>query len=390
MKQGDFWRIPGLVSIASAGAGLALVGASLSGHFGSTTTIEEFVPSATSTSARAESASSGALTIQQIYERDAPGVVAISASVSSRSSGGMTTMTIRPLGSGFVIDKAGHIVTGSNVVGAERRVEVSFSGSEEVNARVVGVDPSTGIAVLQVDIHSRGLIPLALGDSDAVEVGDPVVAIGNPVSHTRVATAGIVSGLQRTVEPAANDPRVAQTIETDAAINHSNAGGPLINARGQVIGVNRAFGASAASAGGTLGLGLAIPIDSVKEVVAQLIRDGRVDHAYLGINAVALTPTLARAFDLPSTSGLLVEGVAAGSAAHWAGLRAGRTTVVLAGESYLVGGDIIVTANGEPVRNQAQLRDVLETLRPGQRLRLELWRGGKEETIAITLGRPPS
>jgi S1-C subfamily serine protease len=389
MRQGDFFRALALLSVASAGAGLALVGASVTGHLGAITTVEEFVSVPSSSPARSDS-SNGSLSIEEIYKLDSPGVVEISATSSApRSAKPGTLETVRPLGTGFVIDKAGHVLTTSDLIAGVRSVMVGFSGGDQVTARVVGIDPATDIAVLQVNAHSRALTPLALGDSDQIEVGDPVVAIGNPLSFTRTTTAGIVSAVQRTIDSVSGAATIEHAIETDAAINHGDSGGPLINAHGQVIGVNAPDPSGAELRGGTVGLGFAIPIDTVKGVVAQLIHDGKVEHAYLGISAVPLTPTIARIFNLPSSRGLLIQHVVNGSAANDAGLRAGSTSVVLAGASYHIAGDIIVAADGKPIVSESQLRDVIEGLAPGDALRLQIWREGKQVSVVVTLGRPP-
>jgi len=266
-------------------------------------------------------------------------------------------------------------------------MQVSFSGDDQLAAKLVGADPSTDVAVLQVDTHSRSLTPLPLGDSDLVQVGDPVVAIGNTRSLDRSATVGIVSAVQHGVD-AADQSTIGHSIQTDAAINRSNSGGPLINARGQVIGVSSQLGAAAAGAGAA-GIGFAIPIDTVKTVVAQLLETGTVQHPYLGIEAAPVSESLARSFALPSSYGLLVQAVTPGSGAAKAGLRAGHTSVVFAGESYLIGGDIVVAAAGKPITGDAQLRNVIEAMKPGDKLALQIWRGDHKETVQVTLGRPP-
>ncbi len=220
-----------------------------------------------------------------------------------------------------------------------------------------------------------------------MEVGDAVVALGNPLSVTRTATSGIVSAVQRTIDPTGSSPGLAHAIETDAAINGFNTGGPLINVLGQVIGLTAPVRVGV----GAPGFGFAIPIDTVKGVVAQLLHSGRVEHAYLGISAIPLTAGIARSYGLPSSHGLLVQAVVSGSGASRAGLRAGATQVVVAGVSYRIGGDIIIAADGEPVVSQAQLRDVIEALAPGDSLSLTVWRAsGKEETLLVTLGQAPA
>jgi S1-C subfamily serine protease len=275
------------------------------------------------------------------------------------------------------------------VVAGAQTIRVSFSGHDEIDARVIGKDPSTDVAVLQVDAHSRSLSPLPLGDSDEVQVGDPVVAIGNPFSLTRTATAGIVSALQRTIDAPYSASTIDHAIQTDAAINHGNSGGPLINARGEVIGVNSQIRTGGSGTDGNVGIGFAIPINTVKTVVAQLIRDGKVEHAFLGAGAVPVTPDLARTFNLPVSHGLLVQQVAPGSAAEKAGLLPGRTPVVVAGESYRLGGDIIVRADQTSVSSEAQLRAVIERKSPGEALTLAIWRDGRRQHVHVTLGRPP-
>ena len=375
MQQADVIRAGAWLAAAGAGAGLALAGAALTGGLGSTTTIEEISPP--STAATSLGSGSRGLSVQEIYRLDAPGVVRISDSPSAQSR------AARSLGSGFVIDKAGHVVTSNHVVSGATGLKVSFSGRDEVDASIVGHDPTTDVAVLQVDAHSRSLSPLPLGDSDSVQVGDPVVAIDNSSQLDRTATVGIVSGVQHGIDTA-NLVAGGHAIQIDAPVNRTASGGPLINTLGQVIGVS----SEAVSPGSRMGL--AIPIDTVKSVVAQLLQTGTVEHAYLGLQAAPVTESLARAYNLPCTYGLLVQEVMPGSAAALAGLRAGQTQVVVAGESYLIGGDIVVAANGKPISSDTQLRNVVQAMKPGDRLALQVWRGDRKEKIHVKLGRPPA
>jgi S1-C subfamily serine protease len=381
MQQGDVIRVVSWIGAAAVGAGLALGGAALTGHLEATTTVQQISANTPQTTPPVQSSGS-ALSVEEIYRLDSPGVVQITG---DRSATGapmpLSASGTGSLGSGFVIDKAGHIVTSNRVVSGAPTLHVRFSGNDAIGATLVGSDPATGVAVLQVDAHSRSLSPLPLGDSDAVQVGDPVVAIGNTVALDRTATVGVVSALQRGLD-AGGVAGSQHVIQTDAAINGTNAGGPLINSHGQVIGV------SAEDGTGSPG-GFAIPIDIVKSVVAQLLTGGSVEHAYLGIDAVPVTPGLARSFGLPTAYGLLVESVSARSAAARAGLRAGTTPVILAGESYRIGGDILVAAEGKPVASVAELRDVMQAKQPGDTLTLELWRGKSKETVQIKLGHPP-
>ena len=377
MQQGDLIRAASWIGAAAVGAGLALTGAALTGHLDGSTTVQEISATTTPTTPPAKPAANG-LSVEEIYRLDSPGVVQISDARATQTSGQAGSGA---LGSGFVIDKAGHIVTSDHVVSGVPTLRVRFSGNDALEATLVGRDPATDIAVLQVDAHSRSLTPLPLGDSDGVQVGDQVVAIGNTMSLDRTANVGVVSAVQHGVDAGASG--VSQhVIQTDAMIDGTNTGGPLINSHGQVIGV------SSDQAGGGTG-GFAIPIDLVKSVVAQLLTNGSVHHAYLGIDAVPVSTSLAHSFALPSSYGLLVEHVTPGTAAASAGLHAGTTPVILAGETYRIGGDIIVAADGKPMTSVSGLRDVIQAKKPGDTLKLELWRGKDKQTVEIRLGRPP-
>ena len=228
--------------VALARRRLALGGAAVFGKLGSDTTIEQVTSPIGIPTTSQTLADTAGLTAEQVYRRDAPGVVQITATSVVQSQTDpfnflpTTPQTTQSLGSGFVIDKAGHIVTNYHVIQGAKKVQVSFSGQDEITATVVGKDPSTDVAVLKVDAHARALTPLPLGDSDAVVVGDPVFAIGNPFGFTRTLTTGVVSAVQRQIE-APNSLPIDHAIQTDAAINHGNSGGPLIDAQGRVIGV---------------------------------------------------------------------------------------------------------------------------------------------------------
>jgi S1-C subfamily serine protease len=384
----------GLVAAAGLGAALALGGAALLGVFSeATTTVREVQPVEASPSSAAF-ASTKPLSVNQIYRRAAPGVVQVTATQV------VTTPSINPffgfsvprqqrqeaLGSGFVIDKAGHIVTNYHVVEGARSVDVSFSDNESRRAQIVGVDPSTDVAVLQVNAPSRALAPLQLGNSDEVHVGDAVVAIGNPFGLERTVTAGIVSALQRVIQ-APNSYSIDHVIQTDAPINKGNSGGPLLNAQGRVIGVNSQI---QSETGGNVGIGFAVPIDTVKTVAAQLIKTGHAEHAFVGIRVQAVTADVARLFRLPASHGLLVASVQPASAAAKAGVRAGKQQVTVSGETYPLGGDLIVGVDGAPLLTLDQLRDVISGKQPGNSVALEIYRGDKRMTLNVKLGRLPS
>jgi S1-C subfamily serine protease len=275
------------------------------------------------------------------------------------------------------------------VIEGADQIEVSFSNQDTLRATVVGSDPSTDIAVLRVQASARGLAPLAFGDSDGVRVGDPVVAIGNPFGLRRTATAGIVSAVQERTITAPNGYPIDHVIQTDAQINSGNSGGPLLNGRGEVIGVNTQI-AQAEGSSGNVGIGFAVPSNTVKQVVAQLVATGRVDRAYLGISGSTVTPELARVLRLPVDAGVLVENVGEGSPADQAGLEGGTTDVVVAGESHVTGGDVIVAFGGKRVSSLDGLRDLLADRKPGQKVTVRLHRGTRTIAIDVVLGRQPT
>jgi S1-C subfamily serine protease len=381
-----------LVLAAVLGAGVALGGAAAFGAFDNSTTIQR-IEQAAPTPVAAAFERGKALTINAIYRRSAPGVVQITSTtvveqVDPFGFGPPQRQTQKALGSGFVIDKNGHIVTNYHVVRGAQNVQVSFSNRDSMKARVVGVDPSTDLAVLEVDARSRALTPLPLGDSDRMRVGDSVVAIGNPFGFTRTITAGIVSALQRSIT-APNDYPIDHVIQTDAPINKGNSGGPLLNASGQVIGVNAQIETGGTSEG-NVGIGFAIPVNTVKRVAAQLIKNGKVAHPQLGIQGQEISPQVAKLFRLPSSHGVLVAHVEPGSGAAAAGLKAGDQQVVVGGETYTLGGDLLVKADGRSLNSIDALRDVVTSKKPGDTVELELYRGDSKMTLNVKLGRQQS
>jgi len=390
----------GLVGAAVLGSALALGVAALLGGFDgdTTTTVREVQPiSGAAPSFPVNDARGRTLTVNEIYRRAAPGVVQVTATqvvASPRVDPFFgfpfpSPQQAEALGSGFVIDKAGHIVTNYHVVEGARSVEVSFSNNESMKAKIVGTDPSTDVAVLQVDAHSRALTPLSLGNSDLVHVGDSVVAIGNPFGYDRTVTAGIVSALQRVIQ-APNSYSIDHVIQTDAALNKGNSGGPLLNANGNVIGVNSQISTGNSGSSGNVGVGFAVPINTVTTVAAQIIKSGHVEHAFLGIAAQPVTESAAKLFRLPVSHGLLVARVQPGSGAAKAGLRAGTQNATLAGETYPLGGDLLATIDEAPLYSVDQLRDVIGGKKPGDNVKLRVYRGDQQRTVTVKLGRQPS
>jgi S1-C subfamily serine protease len=387
-------RAVGLIAAALLGGGVALGGAAALGKLGEKTTIIREEP-APSSSAPASFQTGTRESINEIYRASAPGVVHIETTLRVPQSSapffgnpfGTTTQTERALGSGFVIDRAGHIVTNYHVVRGATSIQVSFSNNERYRAKLVGSDPSTDIAVLKVDVQASALKALPLGNSDAVRVGDQVIAIGNPFGLDRSVTAGIVSAVQRRIE-APNNLSIAHVIQTDAALNHGNSGGPLLNAQGQVIGVNAQI-ETGGTTEGNVGIGFAIPINTVRDVVAQLIKHGKVEHAFLGIEGKTLTSPIAHLFHLSVTSGVLVASVRPGTGAARAGLKPATDQVTVQGESWPAGGDVIVKVDGEPIGSVERLIDVIASKKPGDKIDVEVVRGTSHKTLTVKLGRQP-
>jgi len=378
-----------LLVVALVGAGLALGGAALLGKLGdrTTTTVEQVTPSvlpATATTQR----STKALTPEAIYRHDGPGVVQITATSITQSAFLPATQTSKSQGSGFVLDRAGHIITNFHVIQGAQKVQVSFSGQDQLPATVVGKDRSTDLAVLKIDAHARALTPLPLGDSDGVRVGDSVYAIGNPFGLTRTLTTGVVSAVQRQIF-APNGVPIDSAIQTDAAINHGNSGGPLIDAAGRVIGVTSQIQTGSDQSQGNVGIGFAIPVNTVRDIAGQIIANGKAQHAFLGVSAAAVTPQLQKLFNLPTSHGLLVRDVAKGSGAAKAGIKGGTTSVVVGGESYKVGGDIITKVDGQPVGTYDQLFSAVQRKHPGDTLKIELYHDNSKRTVTAKLGTRP-
>jgi len=372
---------------AVLGGSVALGGAAAIGAFDdpATTTV---TPGVTVSQGAVPAADGGALSINQIYKNTGPGVVQITSTLGSSSTQGQFQGGAQALGSGFVLDKEGHIVTNFHVIDGATLIEVRFSNENTVTATLVGSDPSTDIALLKVDPSASAVTPLTLADSSRVEVGDSVVAIGNPFGLERTVTAGIVSALQRAVK-APNGFSIDHVIQTDAPINHGNSGGPLLNTRGDVIGINSQI-ETGGSGDGNVGIGFAVPSNTVKTVIDQLLGSGKVEHAYLGVSAIGITPQLAKTLRLPVNDGLVIQAVTPGSGAADAGLKVGTKQVVVAGESFRMGGDVIVAADGKSISTIDQLRDVIGRHKPGDKIELKIYRANSAKTVTVTLGRQPT
>ena len=326
--------------------------------------------------------------VKEVYTRDGPGVVSVDvAATSDLGTGGG--------GSGFVVDEAGHIVTNQHVVGEAEDISVRFADGARREAEVVGEDPSTDVAVIQVDAPKGSLRPLTLGDSDSVGVGEPVIAIGNPLNVGISVTTGIVSGLGRPIK-APNEYTIDDAVQTDAAINPGNSGGPLLDSRGTVIGVNAQI---ASASGGFEGVGFAIPINTVKSVIKQLITEGKVVHGYIGIgmfpegvDALAAYAGLSdrelrEKYGLPG-NGAIVNAVTPDGPAEMAGIRGGEETEI--GEVSVPRGDVITEIEGETISSADDVIEKVNRRKPGDRLMLTVVTPGEEaRSVEVTVGTRP-
>jgi S1-C subfamily serine protease len=365
-----------LATAAAVGGGtaVALGRATFTDH--STTTIRQVAPAAGPTNI---SSTTTGLNAALVYRRDAPGVVVVNATLARHE---------RDLGSGFVIDRHGHILTNAHVVAGARSVTVGFRKGGTYRATVVGLDRIDDVAVLDVSKAPRTLLhPLQLGSVRSVRVGDPVVAIGNPLGEYRSITEGIVSAKRRQINSLRPGYKIYDAIQTDAAINHGNSGGPLIDRSGSVIGItNQILTGTNNPTTGNIGIGFAVPIDAARTVAREIIATGRALHTYLGVAGFELTPGIAHAINLPVDRGVLVGLVRPGSPAAKAGLQGGSASATVDGETLTVGGDIIVSIDGRAVKQFSDLAETIAGLQPGDRVTLGIIRGGTRMLVPVTLG----
>jgi putative serine protease PepD len=314
-----------------------------------------------------------ALTAEELFEADARAVVAITRVRAAKGS-------VDPLGAGFVIDDTGDVLTKDDLGHARNGIRVGFSGGASYAARLVGADPSTDVAVLRVAAPKSALHPLEFANSEDVEPGDPVYAIGNPLGVERTITAGIVSAVGSDVR-APNGRTIAQSIRTDTPIDHGSSGGPLLDRFGLVVGVSDRAGAG--------NDGFAVPGNAARATAVQLVTTGRAVHAWLGVRVETIPPGVAKhAHGLPS-SGVVVVTVAARSPAAKAGLERATRGLTVNGVGVLVGGDSIVSCGGKRVATAAQLADALAERKPGDRVKLDVVRNGNGRTVSVTLGAVP-
>jgi S1-C subfamily serine protease len=363
----------------------------------SSTTTTVAAPLSAPVDAKESSESGDTNIVNQIYRNDGQGVAFIESTEGPSESQGLNPLGEPEgggggiaTGSGFLIDTEGHIVTNNHVVEGATKVEVKLGSSETSHtAEVVGTDPATDVALLKVDVPASQQHPLSLGNSAKVQVGDPVVAIGNPFGLDRTVTAGIVSALQRQIQ-APNGFSISHVIQTDAAINPGNSGGPLIDSSGSVIGINSQI-QTGGGADGNVGIGFAVPINTAREVVEQLEQHGEVKHAFLGINGGSVTPAVAKALKLPVEKGVLINEVVKGGPADKAGVEGGDTEATIEGAQITLGGDIITEIDGKPISSMEDVINAVNGAQPGEKMELTLLRGDNEEkTVTVTLGTRPA
>jgi len=325
---------------------------------------------------------------RSIYERESPGVVTV-ISTGLRGEGGTGT----GLGSGFVISDKGEIATNAHVVTTGERaairraddVYVRFADGNQVRADVVGFDPFSDVALLKVDPKGLTLRPLPLGSAEDLVVGSPVAAIGSPFGEEQSLSVGVISALDRSIQSLTGFATTG-AIQTDAAINHGNSGGPLLDAAGRVLGINSQI--ETRSGDGT-GVGFAVSVDTVKRSLDQLREHGRVRYAYLGVATTPVYPQLAERFDLPAQQGAWVQEVTPGGPSADAGLRAGGAPARFQEREYVPGGDLITAVAGRPIHAETDLSAAIAKLNPGDEVELEVLRGEQRRTVRVKLGERP-
>ncbi|MFZ8907759.1 MAG: S1C family serine protease [Nitrosopumilaceae archaeon] len=321
------------------------------------------------------------LSLIEIFEKSESGVVRVNVQKSPEAQ------IPAGVGSGFVFDKQGHVITNAHVVEGATKVVITFLDGREYNAEIVGVDTFTDIAVLKVNADLSLLHPLTLGDSSGLKVGEPIAAIGNPFGLSGSMTSGIVSQLGRLL-PSGSGYSIPDVIQTDAAINPGNSGGPLLNMRGSVVGINTAI---QSATGEFTGVGFAVPSQTVAKIVPSLIKEGEYKHPWIGISGRDIDPDLAKVLNLKDAVGFLIVTVIPDSPADRAGLHGSEKVVEVDGVEYTIGGDIILSVDGNEVRKISDILIHLQRAKAvGDDLVLEILRDGRTSNFTLTLGERPN
>jgi S1-C subfamily serine protease len=382
------WAAAGLAVVTAAlGAGAALLAVSATDLLDETPTTvvaEAPPPPPGTTPARVPS---GRFDPRALYASRAPGVVTIYANLGQEGNS---------QGSGFVVDREGVILTNAHVItnvadspsevrGASA-VYVEFTDGERVKAELVGWDLFSDVGVLRVTPADHAVAPVPLGDSSRVVVGEPVAAIGSPFGQQTSLSVGVVSAIGRSIDSLTSTFAVANAIQIDAPINRGNSGGPLLNIRGEVVGINTQILSD--NAGGNIGIGFAVPINTAKTISDQLKEKGRVEHAFLGVTGLSITKSMAENLNLPTAEGVLVQQTS--GPARKAGVKGGDTPVSIGGADILLGGDVLVAIDGKKVRSMDDVIGVVSSKKPGSEVTLELRRGDQKRSVKVKLGDRPA
>ena len=354
---------------------------------------EETKSDTTRTEVIEDSGEEGGFDPKAIYKNEAPGVVTVISLFEAGSLESAAQDGGGGVGSGFVLNDEGEVATNAHVVttgegeSVQRagEVYVEFADGNTVPAEIVGADPNADIALLKIDPKGLHLKPLPLGESSGVEVGEPVAAIGSPFGEQQSLSIGVVSAIDRSIQ-SLTDFNISGAIQTDAAINPGNSGGPLVNAEGEVIGVNQQI---KSTSGGGEGVGFAVPVDAVKRSLDMLRDGGEARYAYLGVSSVELYPQLVDRFKLDVDKGAWVQSVNPGGPAEESGIRGGSSPVIFQAEAYRPGGDVITKVDGKPVESSAQLAELIADYKPGEEVPLEVIRDGDKQEIKVKLGERP-
>jgi putative serine protease PepD len=346
----------------------------------------EALPRSAATNTQRDAALSGDESINvRIYRQTAPAVANILTKATEYDFF-MDPVPVEGAGSGFIIDPRGYILTNFHVVQEAQSIEVVLGDQSKYAAKYIGADPRNDVALIKIEPKGKPLTALTLGDSSSLQVGQKVLAIGNPFGFQSTLTTGVVSALGRTVQTS-QTTFIDEAIQTDAAINRGNSGGPLINSHGEVIGINSAI---FTPTGTTAGIGFAIPINTAKSIATDLITDGRVHRAFLGVETLPIGGWLSEALDLPVQEGLLVETVTRGGPAAAAGIRGGDRLVQAGMRRIHIGGDVITAIEGQKIAGQIDVNVVLNHKRPGDVVTVTVYRGAKKIDIPVKLGERTS
>lgn len=385
-------RRPSLLAIAFVALVSALVGALLALSAVAAYVLVEGLPVGGSTTIiKANGAAGGGagLTSEQVYRLYSPSVVHITSEIVTQDFQNPFGIPVpqqgQAIGSGFVVDSRGYILTNQHVVDGATKITVTLESGRALQAKLLGEDRSTDLAVLKIDAP---MLPkaLTLADSDEVQVGNYVYAIGNPLGLDRTMTSGIVSAVDREIK-APNKFIIRNVIQTDAAINQGNSGGPLLDIYGRVIGINSQI---ISQSGGSEGIAFAVPSNTVKGILEQIKKTGTASHAWLGVVGLTITPDMRRVLRIPTSSGALITDVFKGSPADKAGLRGGKTRITIGGSQFTVGGDIIVAIDGKKTAGMDEVVAEIERHDVSARVTMSIYRDGKKRTITATLANRPA